>query len=40
MIPNTKGNIQWLHKNVNYAKQSMTNDEFIKLCNIVSNKCI
>jgi len=27
-----KGNIQWVHKNVNIAKQSLSSDEFVKLC--------
>lgn len=30
------GNIQWLHKEVNFAKQSMTNEEFINLCQKVA----
>lgn len=25
-------NVQWLHKDVNYAKQSLSNEEFIELC--------
>lgn len=32
------GNVQWVHKKVNFAKQSMTNTEFIELCRkVVSN---
>lgn len=28
----TENNVQWVHKNVNLAKQSMSNQEFIKMC--------
>lgn len=28
----TKGNLQWLHKDVNWAKRAMLNLEFIQLC--------
>ena len=24
-----KGNVQWVHKNINYMKQEMTNEEFL-----------
>ncbi len=33
-----EGNIQWVHVDVNFAKQSMTNDEFIALCKIIASK--
>lgn len=33
----TLSNIQWLHRDVNYAKQSMNNKEFILLCNEISS---
>lgn len=32
----TKDNIQWVHKNVNYMKRSMSHNEFIKFCKLVS----
>lgn len=31
------GNIQWLHKNVNFSKHRMDNDEFIKMCKQIVN---
>jgi len=31
------GNVQWLHKDVNLAKQSLTEKEFIALCDEVSS---
>lgn len=30
-----KGNVQWVHKDINFAKQSMTDEEFIELCSDV-----
>ena len=30
------GNLQWLHRAVNYAKRDMTQEEFIKMCKDVS----
>ena len=30
--PYIKGNICWVHKDVNYAKQSLSSHEFIRLC--------
>lgn len=27
-----KGNVQWLHRDINFAKQSMTNIQFIEMC--------
>ena len=33
--PYVLGNLQWVHKDVNIAKQSMTNEEFISLCKAV-----
>lgn len=35
-LPYTKSNIWWLHKDVNYAKQSLNVEEFIQLCREVS----
>jgi len=32
-----KGNIQWVHKRINMMKQSMSDQEFIQWCSIVSN---
>jgi hypothetical protein len=31
-----KNNIQWVHKNINLAKQELSDAEFIELCNTVS----
>ena len=31
-------NIQWVHKDVNFAKQSLNNQDFLKLCEEVVNK--
>jgi len=31
-IPYQEGNVQWVHKNVNLAKQSLSNAEFIAMC--------
>jgi hypothetical protein len=40
-VDSTKGyildNIQWLHRDVNFAKQSLTTGEFINLCQEVVN---
>ena len=37
----TKGytidNVQWIHKDENFAKQSMNNDEFIQMCTNIAN---
>ena len=33
----TEGNIQWVHKEINMAKQKMNNEKFIELCNKVTN---
>lgn len=30
-------NIQWVHRQINFMKQDMTDDEFIKFCKKVSN---
>ncbi len=34
----TKGNIQLVHKNINMMKQSFSQEQFIALCNAVSDK--
>jgi hypothetical protein len=31
------GNIQWVHKDINFMKQQMTNEEFIEQCNRVTS---
>lgn len=30
------GNLQWVHRDINFAKQSMDNSEFIKMCKLVA----
>lgn len=30
--PYIEGNVQWVHTNINYAKQSLSNEDFIALC--------
>ena len=43
-IDPTKGyietNVQWVHKDINFAKQSMTNEKFIDLCWKVTNNAL
>ena len=34
---NNLDNLQWVHKEINRAKGTMTNDEFIKVCEMVAN---
>jgi hypothetical protein len=34
--PYCEGNLQWVHKDVNLAKQSMTNEQFITMCSSVT----
>lgn len=40
-IDSSKGytidNIQWVHKNVNFMKQDMSDEEFINFCKIIAN---
>lgn len=33
----TEGNVQWVHKSVNLAKNSLSEVEFIMLCHAVTN---
>jgi len=33
-----KGNVQWVHKDINYIKMNLSEREFIKLCKKVSEK--
>ncbi len=35
--PYEKGNVQWVHRDLNYAKQSMTTEDFIQMCEEVSS---
>lgn len=37
MLGYIEGNVQWIHKNINYMKWVLTNDQFIEYCNKVSN---
>lgn len=32
-----KGNVQWVHKDINFMKGSLSQEKFIKYCNIVVN---
>ena len=32
-----KGNVQWVHKDVNTMKMDHTQEEFIKICTMVAN---
>lgn len=42
-IDNSKGyivgNVQWVHKQVNFMKGTMKQKEFIKFCKLISSKC-
>lgn len=31
-----EGNIQWVHKDVNLMKRALSNEEFIKICNLIA----
>ena len=33
-----EGNVQWVHKMVNMCKQQYTQEEFLSMCDAVSNK--
>jgi hypothetical protein len=33
-----KGNVQWVHKDVNMMKQAYDNEYFIKICKLIGNK--
>jgi len=33
-----KGNIQLVHKDINFMKGKMSQDDFIKMCKLVANK--
>ncbi len=35
-----KGNVQWVHKNVNFAKQSMTQKDFVEMCRKISSHAL
>ena len=32
-----EGNVQWLHKTVNIMKQSLSDEDFIQWCHLISN---
>jgi hypothetical protein len=34
--PYEEDNLQWVHKDINIAKQSMTHDRFIKMCIVIT----
>ena len=34
-----KGNVQWVHKDVNFMKGALTQERFIELCKKISDKC-
>ncbi len=34
-----EGNVQWVHKDINFMKGVLSSERFIKLCNLVSSKC-
>lgn len=34
----TKGNVQWVHKNVNLMKNRLTQERFIDLCKLITKK--
>lgn len=34
--PYVIGNLQWVHRDINFAKQSMNNEEFISMCKLVA----
>ena len=42
-IDNTKGyilgNVQWVHKQVNFMKGTMKQEDFISFCKLISSKC-
>lgn len=42
-IDSSKGyienNVQWVHKDINFMKHTLSQEEFIKLCKAVASKC-
>jgi hypothetical protein len=34
-----EGNIQWVHKDINFMKQKYSSDYFIKICKLVASNC-
>jgi len=42
-IDSTKGytedNVQWVHKDVNFMKNKLTETRFVELCKLISSKC-
>jgi hypothetical protein len=35
-----KGNVQWIHKDVNYMKFNLSHDRFLELCNQITNNYV
>lgn len=35
-----EGNVQWLHKDINYMKRTYSQEHFIKMCNLVTQKTL
>ena len=35
-----EGNIQWLHKDINYMKRTYSQEHFIEMCNLVTQKAL
>lgn len=33
-----KGNVQWVHKDINFMKNNFTNEQFLKYCNLINIK--
>jgi hypothetical protein len=33
----TSENIQWVHRQINYMKNTLSNDEFLRLCSVISD---
>lgn len=31
-----KGNVQWVHKDINFMKQDLSQEEFIEYCQLIS----
>lgn len=34
-----EGNVQWVHKDINFMKMALSHNKFIELCKLVSNNC-
>lgn len=33
-----EGNVQWVHKDVNFMKQALSQERFVELCTLVAEK--